>query len=120
MHILLTQTFCLMCNTQELWLTNNTIGDAGVEALSKACVGGALASCTTLILRENQIGDAGMEAFSGALANGAMAQLQVSWRLTALTPCLEPWQARSLGLTVLFGVPYVPYAGALPRREPYW
>ena len=29
--------------TQELWLSNNSIGDAGVEALGKACVGGAMA-----------------------------------------------------------------------------
>ena len=82
MHILLTQTFCLMCNTQKLWLNSNNIGDAGVEALSKACVG------------------------------GAMAQLQVSWLSTAMIPCLETWHTHSPGLTISFGVPYVPYAGA--------
>ena len=89
MHILLTQTFCLMCNTQKLWLNSNNIGDAGVEALSKACAGGALASCQTLNLRANKIGDGGMEAFSGALATGAMAQLQVHSVPTALSPDSE-------------------------------
>jgi hypothetical protein len=71
-----------MCPTQELSLWGNQIGDAGVTALANACAG------------------------------GAMAQLQVDWRLTVLIPCLETWHARSLGLTVLFGVPYVPYAEA--------
>ena len=43
MRTLLTQMFCLMCNTQELWLNNNQIGDAGIEALAKAAGGGAMA-----------------------------------------------------------------------------
>ena len=71
-----------MCRTQKLYLQSNFIGDAGVTALAQACAG------------------------------GAMAQLQVSWLPTAMIPCLETWHTHSPGLTVSFGVPYVPYAGA--------
>ena len=56
MRFLLTQTFCLMCNTQVLWLNANQIGDMGLEALS------------------------------GALARGAMAQLQVALHCPILWP----------------------------------
>ena len=59
-------------------------------------------------LGANQIGDPGVTALAQALAGGAMAQLQVSWRLTALFPCLEAWHMRSPGLTDSFDVPYVP------------
>ena len=41
MRTLLTQTFCLVCNTQNLYLYNNKIGDAGCTALAKAAAGGA-------------------------------------------------------------------------------
>ena len=40
----LTQTFCLMCNTQVLDLEGNQIGDKGLEALSASLATGALAS----------------------------------------------------------------------------
>ena len=76
---------CHMCHTQELYLSGNQIGDAGVTALANACAG------------------------------GAMAQLQVDWRLTALIPCLETWRTRSLGLTVSFDVRYVRCAAAFPQ-----
>ena len=91
-----------MCRTQELNLSNTQIGDAGVTALAQACAGGALAQVTTLSLARNQIGDAGLSALSDSCATGAMAQLTVSWRLTALSPSVEPWHAHSPGLTVLF------------------
>ena len=64
-----------MCRTQELNLSNNQIGDAGVTALAQACAAGALAQCTTLVLGGNKIGDKGIEALSEALATGAMASL---------------------------------------------
>ena len=38
---------------------------------------------------------------------GALAQLKVSSRLTALSPCLETWHTRSPGPTVSFGVLYL-------------
>jgi hypothetical protein len=114
MHILLTQTFCLM--TQELWLSNNTIGDAGVEALGKACVGGALAQLEWLWLNWNQIGDTGMQALSTALAGGAMAHLRVSSLPNALNRCLKTWHACSPGLIVSFDVPY---ADAWAREQQY-
>ena len=43
---------------------------------------------------------------------GALAQLTVSSRLIALSPCLETWYARSPELTDLFDVQYVPCAEA--------
>ena len=89
MCTLLIQTFCLVCDMQALALNNN------------------------------QIGDTGMIKFSEALATGAMEQLQVSWLPTAMLPCLETWHTRSSGLTVSFGVLYVPYAEALPPIKLY-
>jgi hypothetical protein len=53
-----------------------------------------------LDLRSNQIGDAGVTALADACAGGAMAQLQVTWRPSALDSCLGTWQACSLGLTL--------------------
>ena len=69
MHILLTQTFCLMCNTQKLWLNSNNIGDAGVEALSKACAGGALAHMSHLYLSSNPISDDAKHTMQTAMSN---------------------------------------------------
>ena len=108
--------FEVMGGVRELNFGTLKWGDAGVKAL-----GVVLPLCgqlTKLQLHDNAIGDAGVADLVSA--GGAMAQLQVIWRLNSLTPCLEPWQARSLGLTVLFDVPYVPYAEAFPPREPYW
>ena len=42
MRTLLTQTFCLMCHMQELWLHNNKISDAGLTALADVVGKGAL------------------------------------------------------------------------------
>ena len=39
-----------MCHTQELWLYENKIGDAGLTALAKAVESGALASLKKLFL----------------------------------------------------------------------
>ena len=75
MRTTLTQTLRLVCNTQELYLHENKIGDAGMIKFSEVCAGGALASVTDLRLQDNQIGDEGMKAFSAALATGAMAHL---------------------------------------------
>ena len=77
-----------MCDMQHLHLEENQIGDLGVTALAKAVT---------------PVSEGG---------SGALAQLQVSWRLTALCPHFEPWHARSLGLTVSFDVLYVPCADA--------
>ena len=54
MCTLLTQTFCLMCHTQELSLYGNKIGDAGLTALAKAVESGALASLTTLVVDNSE------------------------------------------------------------------
>ena len=60
---------------QELWLSNNQIGDAGMIKFSEACATGALANCRELYLSDNKIGDPGMVKFSEALATGAMASI---------------------------------------------
>ena len=39
-----------MCHTQELWLDDNKIGDAGLTALAKAVESGALASLQLLLV----------------------------------------------------------------------
>ena len=75
MRTLLTQMFCLMCNTQLLWLNNNQIGDAGIEALAKAAGGGAMPQLRELRLNNNKIGDAGVEALAKAAATGALASV---------------------------------------------
>ena len=60
-----------------------------------------------------RINDDGMKVLADFLAAmGAMAQLEVSWRLTALLPCLEPWHVCPPGLTALFDVPHVPCTDA--------
>jgi hypothetical protein len=113
MRTLLTQTFCVVCNTQNLSLKDNKIGDAGMIKFSEALAGGALPALTTLRLYSNQIGDAGVTALANACAGGAMAQLKVSWRPTGLSACLETWHTRSPDSDVWFGVPY---AGAFVQR----
>ena len=57
-----------------------------------------------LDLSSNNIGNAGMQALSTALAGGAMAQLQASSLLTALLPHPETWHALSPDADVLFDV----------------
>ena len=42
-----------MCRTQELNLSDNQIGDAGVTALAQACAGGALPALTELYMCED-------------------------------------------------------------------
>ena len=69
-----------MCHTQELYLSRNKIGDAGLTALAKAVESGALASLETLSLNNNGIGDEGMSALAKAITpdkdgKGALAQL---------------------------------------------
>ena len=76
---------------RQLKLDGNQIGDKGLEALSGALATGAMPQLRELRLNNNKIGDAGVEALAKAAATGAMAQLLVSWRLTALIPCLETW-----------------------------
>ena len=56
-----------MCHAQKLYLYNNDIGDAGIEALAKATINGAMANVTFLDLSVNQIGDNGMAAFAQAI-----------------------------------------------------
>ena len=48
---------CHMCHTQELYLNDNEITDAGVTALANACAGGAMAQLCHLYLRENPVSD---------------------------------------------------------------
>jgi hypothetical protein len=76
MCTLLTQNICLMCHTQLLDLSLNKIGDAGLTALAKA------------------------------VESGALDQLQVCWRPTALSPCLETPHVHSPDSEHLFDVPY--------------
>ena len=66
---LLTQTFCLMCNTQELWLNNNQIGDKGLEALSASLATGALALGANIYLMINNLTDAGKQAARDATSD---------------------------------------------------
>ena len=80
------KNICLMCHTQFLDLSVNTIGDAGLTALAKAVESGALASLEVLFLENNQIRDAGLSALAEAVGNGALDQLEVCWRPTALPP----------------------------------
>ena len=41
---------CHTCPSQDLRLSNNQIGDAGVTALANACAGGAMASLTKVVV----------------------------------------------------------------------
>ena len=106
MCTLLTQTFCLMCHTQELRLNNNNIGDAGLTALAKAVESGALPRLKKLRMDYNSIGDAGMSALANACASGALDHLTVCWRPTALSPCLEIPHVHSPDSEHLFDLPY--------------
>ena len=76
MCTLLTHTFCLMYNTQELDLRNNMIGDQGMTAFADAVGKGALASLEYLELRANAIGDVGITALATAVGSGALASLK--------------------------------------------
>ena len=63
---------------QWLFLSNNQIGDIGLQALAKAITPdkdgkGAMAQLNTLDLNDNMIGDFGLTALADALANGALA-----------------------------------------------
>ena len=77
-----------MPKLEGLRLEDNQIGDAGCTALAEACGSGALSQLKSLYLDLNQIGDEGMKALAAAIARGALPQLKVSWRPTALFPCL--------------------------------
>ena len=72
-----------MCHTQDLRLSLNNIGDAGLTALAKAVESGALAQLTRLELSFNSIGDAGLTALAEAIkpsagnASGALASLEM-------------------------------------------
>ena len=83
MCVLQAQSFglvCCTCPAQILALSDNQIGDAGVTAMTNACVGGALANLQTLLLGSilggNNIGDEGMKALADALSRGALASLK--------------------------------------------
>jgi hypothetical protein len=90
---------------------------AGIERRRKIAVLKQSPFCMThtdvsrVSFYKKQVGNREMIKLSEALVGGALAHLKVSWRLTALFPCLETWHVRSPGLTVSFGVPYVPCAG---------
>ena len=65
-----------MCNMQKLFLFNNKIGDAGLQAFADALGKGALPALERLYMRGNQIGDAGMMAFASAVSSEALASLK--------------------------------------------
>jgi hypothetical protein len=66
---------CSLLNLKALGMYDNTIGDAGVQALVGAAHSGGLTRLEHLHLGHNQIGDAGAEAL--ALSAGAFAALTV-------------------------------------------
>ena len=76
MCTLLTQTFCLMCHTQVLRLSNNNIGDAGLTALAKAVESGALPQLKELGLGSNSIGDVGLSALADVVSRGGVGRIQ--------------------------------------------
>ena len=81
MCTLLTQNNCLVCHTQDLSLSFNKVGNAGLTALAKAVESGALAALEFLDLERNAIGDAGISALATALTpdkdgKGALASLK--------------------------------------------
>ena len=71
MCTLLTQTFCLMCHTQVLWLHGNDIGDAGLTALAKAVESGALPECTIIGMAGNPASAEAKQAVKDAIASRA-------------------------------------------------
>ena len=64
-----TQTFCMVCYMQELYLYNNQIGDTGMQAFSTALAGGALALLNDLYLNNNPISDDAKHAMRTAMSN---------------------------------------------------
>ena len=65
-----------LASLEKLYLSNNQIGDAGMQAFSTALAGGALTQLQYLDFECNQIGDAGFESLASACASGAMPQLK--------------------------------------------
>ena len=55
-----------MCHTQELYLHENQIGDAGLTALAKAVESGALAPGATVYLEANSATETGKQAMRDA------------------------------------------------------
>ena len=55
-----------MCHTQELYLHENKIGDAGLTALAKAVESGALAPGAAVSLRANSATEIGKQAMRDA------------------------------------------------------
>ena len=55
-----------MCHTQELWLKENKIGDAGLTALAKAVESGALAPGASIVLSGNNATETGKQAMRDA------------------------------------------------------
>ena len=99
------------------FLQVETPADADITAFLKK-VGTTLEQIKSATSRDwsgKQINDADCKVIGYLIATGALAQLTVSSRLTALLPRLETWHARSLGLTVSFDMPHVPYAVAEPQ-----
>ena len=124
---------CSVAELPHLAATNKLMNEMGAERRRKLAVLVTSPLRSHVILSDVSFGqrlhatmvqfscltDSDMIQLSEALACGAMAQLQVSWLPTAMLPCLETWHTRSPGLTVSFGVLYVPYAEALPPIKLY-
>ena len=72
MRTLLTQKFCLMCNTQVLYLNGNQIGDTSMISLAEALGKGAMDNLTVLHLLHNQITDDGFATLMPFLKKGGM------------------------------------------------
>ena len=74
MRTLLTQMFCLVCNTQKLLLNGNKIGDAGMIKFSEALgVGGAMAHLRDLYLSGNSISDKTKDTMRTAMSNRSVS-----------------------------------------------
>ena len=82
--------------------------DSDCKVIAHLAGSGSLPQLRNLWLSNNQIGDGGMQAFASAVASGSLAHLEVRSLATALLPCPEPWHAHSLGSEVLFDVRYTP------------
>ena len=59
---------CYMCPFQDLYLSGNQIGDAGVTALAGACASGALAQLQNLYLGGNSISEDAKDTMKTAMS----------------------------------------------------
>ena len=60
---------CHTCHAQNLRLTSNKIGDAGITALASALGSGALPKCTTITTFGNPASNEAQQAVKDAIAS---------------------------------------------------